>query len=186
MKSLCSLSLVSALMFSGSALAMTEVSGIQLPGSVMKQDTQLTLNGAGVRSKFFMDLYVGSLYLPKAAHTLDQVLAEPSAMVRLNITSGLITADKMRDAINEGFDLATNGDITPIKAQIETFMGLFAEPIKEGDQFSFLTTKDGVTSYKNGKLLSTIESEAFRTALLKIWLGDDPAQDSLKEAMLGE
>ena len=185
MKSLYSLSLISALLFSSSSMA-TEVAGIELPGSVVMQDMQLTLNGAGVRSKFFMDLYVGSLYLPKSAHTLEQILAQPSSMVRLNITSGLITAEKMRDAINEGFDLATDGDISPIKSQIDTFMGLFAEPIKEGDQFSFLTTKSSVTSYKNGKLLSTIEGEAFRTALLKIWLGDKPAQDSLREAMLGE
>lgn len=185
MKSLYSLSLISALLFSGSALAK-EVAGIELPGSVVMQDKQLTLNGAGVRSKFFMDLYVGSLYLPKSADTLEQVMAEPSAMVRLNITSGLITADKMRDAINEGFDLATDGDITPIKGQIDAFMALFDEPIKEGDQFSFLTTAKGVTSYKNGKLLSTIEGDTFRAALLKIWLGNEPAQDSLKEAMLGE
>ncbi len=186
MKSLCSLSLVSALLFSGSALAVTNVAGIQLPGSVMMQDSQLALNGAGVRSKFFMDLYVGSLYLPKSAHTLEQVVAQPSSMVRLNITSGLITAEKMQDAINEGFDLATDGDISPIKAQIDTFMAMFAEPIKKGDQFSFLTSEGSVTSYKNGKLLSTIEGETFRLALLKIWLGDEPAQDSLKEAMLGE
>ncbi|MGI2259535.1 chalcone isomerase family protein [Shewanella sp. GXUN23E] len=185
MKSLCSLSVAAALLFSGQTLAATEIAGIELPGSVMMQDTQLTLNGAGVRSKFFMDLYVGSLYLPTAAHDLKQVLAEPSALVRLNITSGLITADKMRDAINEGFELATDGDISAIKPQITEFMGLFDEAIQEGDQFSFLTTANSVTSYKNGKLLSTIEGEAFRTALLSIWLGDDPAQNSLKKAMLG-
>lgn len=185
MKSLRSLTLISALLFSAQSLA-TEVAGITLPGSIAMDHQQLTLNGAGVRSKFFMDLYVGSLYLPQQAHDLQQVLAQPSALVRLNITSGLITAEKMRDAITEGFELATDDNIQAIAGQISQFMGLFNAPINKGDQFTFMTTKDSVSCYKNNQLLSTIQGEAFRAALLKIWLGHAPAQDSLKDAMLGE
>ncbi|MGS0730103.1 chalcone isomerase family protein, partial [Shewanella sp. 0m-11] len=44
----------------------------------------------------------------------------------------------------------------------------------------------GVTAYKNGQAQATIAGEDFRQALLKIWLGKEPAQNSLKEAMLGQ
>jgi len=40
-----------------------EIEGINMPESLEVAKSKLILNGAGVRSKFFMDLYVGGLYL---------------------------------------------------------------------------------------------------------------------------
>ncbi len=164
-----------------------EISGVEISEQLEITGTQLQLNGAGVRSKFFMDLYVGSLYLPSKASDLQAVLAAPSAVVRLNITSGMITSDKMRDAILDGFDDATDGETQAIQAQIDAFMALFSDEIVEGDQFTFATSKsEGVTAFKNGAVQDSITGDAFREALLKIWLGDSPAQNSLKKAMLGD
>ena len=147
----------------------------------------LILNGAGVRSKFFIDLYVGSLYLPTKVQILDDVLAQPIAVIQLTITSGMITSDKMRDAITDGFDAATDGDTHSIAKDIEHFTQLFADEIVEGDRFTFVTQKGkGVSSIKNGKAQGDIAGEAFRQALLKIWLGEHPAQQSLLEAMLAQ
>ena len=54
------------------------------------------------------------------------------------------------------------------------------------DQFTFVLTKDqGVVSFKNQQQQGEIAGEPFRQALIKIWLGDEPAQKSLKKAMLG-
>ncbi|ABZ75956.1 conserved hypothetical protein [Shewanella halifaxensis HAW-EB4] len=191
MKSLSTLLLATSVLASSvllsSSLQAKEVSGVQLDESIDIDSQTLVLNGAGVRSKFFIDLYVGSLYVPKILDSTQAVLDAPTVAVRLNITSGMITAEKMKDAITEGFDDATDGNTTPIEAQIEQFMGLFSAEIVEGDQFTFLADKaNGVTAYKNGEAQATIAGETFRQALLKIWLGKEPAQDSLKEAMLGE
>lgn len=168
-------------------LQAKEVSGVQLNNSVTLNEQTLVLNGAGVRSKFFIDLYVGSLYLPQTLDNTAAVLSADSVAVRLNITSGMITAEKMADAINEGFDDATDSNTAPIQGQIDQFMGLFSDEIVEGDQFTLLASKaDGVTAFKNGVAQATISSEPFRLALLNIWLGDEPAQNSLKKAMLGK
>ena len=43
----------------------------------------------------------------------------------------------------------------------------------------------GVVAYKNGKEKGTIEGMDFKKALFGIWLSNDPADDDLKEAMLG-
>ncbi|QFU23538.1 chalcone isomerase family protein [Shewanella eurypsychrophilus] len=178
-----------AALFSAAFLSCTatakEISGVDVSEQIKLADTQLQLNGAGVRSKFFMDLYVGSLYLPSKASDLQTVLTAPYAVVRLNITSGMITSEKMRDAIIDGFDDATDGDTKAIQVQIDTFMALFSNEIVEGDQFTFVTSKSkGVIAFKNEVEQASIASEAFREALLKIWLGDSPAQNSLKKAML--
>ena len=39
------------------------VNDVDVADKIQVADQSLTLNGAGVRSKFFMDLYVGALYL---------------------------------------------------------------------------------------------------------------------------
>lgn len=180
------LALAGSILLSAHVQAM-EVSGIEVPQQIQLAQTELQLNGAGVRSKFFIDLYVGSLYLTSANSDVTSIINADNSAVRLNITSGMITADKMRDAINEGFEDATMGNTAEIKQEIDTFMALFSEEIKEGDQFTLATSKtSGVTAYKNGVVQATIAGEAFRQALLNIWLGDEPAQSSLKEAMLGQ
>ncbi|QIR13961.1 chalcone isomerase family protein [Shewanella aestuarii] len=185
MKILSVLSLTAALILSPIVNAKS-VSGIELSESLNMAEHTLILNGAGVRSKFFMDLYVGSLYLPHHQTALSDVIEQPVAVIRLNITSGMITSDKMIEAINEGFDAATNGKPQALKAEIDQFMALFSAEIKKGDQFTFVLTKDqGVISLKNQQQQGEVAGEAFRQALLNIWLGDKPAQKSLKKAMLG-
>jgi len=164
-----------------------EIAGGNVSEKIVLNNETLLLNGAGVRSKFFIDLYVGSLYLPKKGSTLNAVLDSKEAIIRLNIVSGLISSEKMQDEIEEGFESATNGKPETLKKETDTFLKMFSDEIKKTDQFTFVTSiENGVEVYKNKQLLGTIQGEAFRTALLKIWLGKEPAQTSLKEAMLGK
>ncbi|WP_350431346.1 chalcone isomerase family protein [Shewanella sp. H8] len=186
MKLLASIGLSLSLMLPLLAQAST-IADVDVAEQMTAAEQPLVLNGAGVRSKFFMDLYVGSLYLPKKVQTLDDVLAQPIAVIQLTITSGMISSNKMRNGITEGFDSATDNDTHFIAKDIEHFTQLFADEIVEGDQFTFVTQKGkGVTSIKNGQVQGEIVGEAFRQALLKIWLGEGAAQQSLREAMLGK
>jgi len=43
----------------------------------------------------------------------------------------------------------------------------------------------GVVAFKDGKELGTIKGMEFKKALFGIWLGKKPADDDLKENMLG-
>ena len=184
MKSLITLTLITASFIACNVNAKS-VADLEVADNIDIAGQTLQLNGAGVRSKFFMDLYVGSLYTPSVVSDTQAVLDAPIAVIRLNITSGMITSDKMHDAIIEGFEDATDGRVEPIQPQIDAFMALFSDEIIQGDQFTLEAKKMfGVTAYKNGKPQATIEGEPFRQALLMIWLGDEPAQKSLKKAML--
>ncbi len=186
MKQLKTIVLFASLMLSIQANAKV-VSGVDVADTIELNNHTLQLNGAGVRSKFFMDLYVGSLYTLTPTSQTKAVLDAPIAVIRLNITSGLITSDKMHDAIIEGFEDATDDNLASIKTEVDAFMALFSDEIIKGDQFTLEATKGvGVTAYKNGQAQATIEGEAFREALLNIWLGKQPAQKNLKQAMLGK
>jgi len=163
------------------------ISGVEVPASITTNQQELVFNGAGIRSKFFMDLYVGSLFTKrKTQNATDVVEGRQPAAIRLNITSGMITAEKLTDALNEGFDLATGGDTSAIDSSIQAFVeAAFVDAVSDGDQFTFVSVPgEGLYSYKNGKALSVNRDEAFRKALMAIWLGDKPADKKLKKRML--
>jgi len=148
----------------------------------------LILNGQGTRDKFFIDLYVGGLYLKeKSSNSQTIINADEEMNIRLHIVSSLITSKKMEDGTREGFNKATHDNIEPIKEKIETFLAVFMEEIKENDIYDFLYIPSvGVQIYKNNELKKTIASLEFKKALFGIWIGENPAQDSLKENMLGK
>jgi hypothetical protein len=180
--------LTSILMMSSSVMAATRISGITVPNSITQQGEALNLNGVGVRCKLFIDLYVGSLYTTNKMTQGKAVLAskEPTA-IRLNITSKIITSEKMSKGMREGFELATADKSHKLDAKIDDFIRTFAEPIKKGDQFTLLSVPgEGLISYKNGEFLSITAGEEFRKTVLAIWLGDKPADNSLKKDMLGD
>ena len=70
--------------------------------------------------------------------------------------------------------------------QIQQFMSAFKQKIVKGDEFDFVYTPAiGTQIIKNRKVLTTIKSLPFKKALFGIWLSNQPAQQSLKNEMLG-
>ncbi|WP_281645640.1 chalcone isomerase family protein [Parendozoicomonas sp. Alg238-R29] len=177
------------LLFSFSIQAAdTEIAGVKLTPSIQEGGKTLQLNGAGIRSKFFIDLYVGSLYTPKPEKNPQVILdGKELAAVRLNIISGLITSDKMVSTVEEGFKEATNGNVAPLKKRIDEFLGVFTQSeIKKGEVFTIVGEPGvGVAAYRNGTKAAQVKGDDFRKALFGIWLGDKPADKKLKKAMLG-
>ncbi len=164
-----------------------EVAGVSIPDTTKAGDTSLVLNGAGVRSKLFIKGYVGSLYLPQKSTDASAIInADTPLVIRLDITSGMVTADKMRKAILEGFENATDGNTAPVQQGIDSFLNVFRNKVSKGDTFEFIYLPGtGTRILKNGTEQVTIPGLDFKKALVGIWLSDKPAQESLKKAMLG-
>jgi len=162
----------------------TEVSGVNIDD---KFGLNLVLNGVGVRDKFFIDLYVGALYLEEKSSNFQKIIDADKAMsIKLHIVSSMITSKKMEDGTREGFIKSTGGNIDPLKEKIETFLSVFKEEIKENDIYDLVYTPNiGVEIFKNKELKTTIDTLEFKKALFGIWLGEEPAQSSLKKDMLG-
>lgn len=181
--------LLAGLLLSSAAVSQ-EIGGIDMPDSIATPtELELQLNGTGVRTKWFMDLYVGGLYLQNKQTDADTILkADEPMAIRLHMVSGLITSEKMTDATLEGFENATHGETAPLQAEIDQLLSAFGEPIEEGDIFEFFYTPDsGIKIIKNGELAQTINSgNAFKQAFFGIWISDKPAQKSLKYEMLGQ
>lgn len=172
---------------SAPATALT-VEGVDLPDTYSAMDTELKLNGAGTRSKWFMDLYIGGLYVPETIDDGQAIInADEPQAITLHIISGMITSDKMKSATLEGFENSTGGDLSAIQGDVDTFLDVFSEEIKDGDVFDLVYLPgEGVRVLKNGEERATIGDLEFKKALFGIWLSDEPAQEDLKEKMLGQ
>ncbi|WP_053406849.1 chalcone isomerase family protein [Persicobacter sp. CCB-QB2] len=177
-----------ALLFCLQAEAQKEVSGVKLAANVTVEGKKLDLVGAGTRSKYFMDLYVGALYLGQASNDgMAIVNADEIQSVQLTIISGMVTRDKFTSSTMDGFKASTGGNLAPIQKEIDQFMGAFADDIEKQDTFTFnYVPAKGTEVLKNGKLMTTIEGVAFKKALYGIWLGNKPADKALKAGMLGK
>lgn len=173
-----------------SALSMNAqktVSGVKVDGKLSLEGKDLMLNGAGLREKMWIDLYVGSLYVTKKSTNAQELMdSKDAAAIKLDIVSGMITSEKMISAVNEGFENATNKNTAPLKAKIDKFKGFFKEKINKGDVFIIIYDGNEVNVYKNGTKKGSIDGHDFKKALFGIWLGKKPADDDLKEGMLGK
>lgn len=169
------------------AAGAAEVGGISIAERASVGGQELVLNGAGVRTRVVFKVYVGALYLPAKARTLAEVLAKGPRRIQMSVLRNL-TPDQLIDALVDGMK-ANNSDaeLAAVKAQQDQMvatMKSFGE-VKEKDVVT-LDFVDGATHIgMNGQVKSTIPGEAFNAALTKVWLGDKPAQDDLKKAMLG-
>jgi hypothetical protein len=167
--------------------AQKTVAGVKVDDKLAIEGQNLVLNGVGTRVKMFMDMYVGALYVEKKSTNANEIMAsKDGAAIRLTIVSGLISSDKMIDAVTEGFENSTGGKTAPLKSKIDKFISFFKDEIKKGDVFTMVNTDEGVVVYKNNTKKGTIEGNDFKKALFGIWLSAKPADKNLKKAMLGQ
>ncbi len=179
--------LLFATLISCYSYGQTEIGGVALPNTLTLKESSVELNGGGIREKYWIDLYVGGLYLSNKGSDAQKIIDanEPMA-IYMEIVSTLITSEKMIASVDEGFIKSTKGNTKAIQEKIETFKKAFIEPIKEKDSYTIAYTPSaGVSVSKNGKHLAIIAGLDFKKALFGIWLCDDPADEDLKEGMLG-
>jgi hypothetical protein len=164
------------------------VNDVEIADSIQVAEQSLALNGAGIRSKFFLNLYVGALYLNEKSTDADTLIAADEAMtIRLYITSSLIDGEKMSEATLDGFVKSTGGNLAPIQSEVELLIGAFRDAVADKDVFDLqYVPGQGVSVIRNGEVKVVVPGLAFKKALFGIWLSDDPVQDDLKEDMLGE
>ena len=175
---------LSFLLLSSQALAL-DVAGVNVsPTAVVRQKT-LSLNGAGIRKKFFFKIYVGSLYTERKVTTPAQLLADPGGkLVRMNFVYKKVDRGDIVKAFAEG--LENNSPAVARSAEAKAFLSWFTADFVAGDTVDISLAPDGtVAASQNGKALGTVRSPALAQGVLLIWFGEKPADGDLKKGMLG-
>jgi len=175
---------LSFLLLSSHAFAL-DVAGVNVAPTVSVRQKALTLNGAGIRKKLFIKVYVGSLYTERKATTPAQLLADPGEkLVRMNFVYKKVEKEKIIEAFAEG--LANNSPGVARSAEAKAFLSWFTADFIAGDTVDISLSPDGtVAASHNGKALGTVRSPALVQGVLLIWFGEKPADEGLKKGMLG-
>mgnify|MGYP001161024424 FL=1 len=165
----------------------TNIEGIDFPDELSINNETFVLNGGGLREKLgFLDLYVGGLYLSATSSDANQIVISGSPMaIRIVIASRLVSRERFIEALEEGFKNTTVGKYTPM--QIESFKEYLSDPFEIDDEIILVYSSEDKSTYlyKNSEIRGEFSGLPFKQALFGIWLGDKPAQESLKKQMLG-
>ncbi len=167
--------------------AQTKVGDATLPNTVAFNGEDLTINGAGIREKFFFDIYAGGLYLKQKSSNATAIAeADETMAIKLHILSGMMSRSKMAGALRDGFQKSTNGNVEPLNDRIEKFIGFIKDEIEVDQIYDIVYEKGkGSVIYKDGKEKGFVKGLDFKKALFGIWLGNKPADKNLKKKLLG-
>ena len=186
---LASLMMVLSVMFATSINAR-QLDDVTLPDSVTVDGTDATLqlNGMGYRTKFVFDIYVAGLYTESRVKSRDaaQALKGPKRVV-MHMVYDEVERKKITNGWNDGFE-ENNSEkqLEKLQARLKTFNSYFPD-LKKNDVLLFdYIPATGTRVTINGEVKGIVEGADFYTALLDVWLGEEPADDDLKDAMLGE
>ena len=167
--------------------AAKDLAGVSVPDAVTVDDVELKLNGAGIRKRFFVKVYIGALYLRDRQTTIDAVLAAtPPKSMRLHVLYEEITAAKLIDAWNDGFAKNIDDSERPaLEPRIARFNSLFTS-VRKGDVIRLDFIGDTTEVWINQERRGAVAGPDFQRALLGIWLGPAPIDTKLKKALLNE
>ena len=185
---------LSSMVLAASAFAQVTVSGVKFEESTDIKGAKAQLNGAGVRYKAIFKVYAAGLYLPKKAGSTEEVLAMPGAK-RMNITMlREIDSSELGKLFSRGIeDNMDKAAFSKLIPGVMRMSQLFSDckKLNAGDNFTIdwvpgTGTLITVSNPKCPPNLEPFKEPEFYNALLRIWLGPNPADWKLKDALLGK
>lgn len=165
------------------------LAGITVPGQTSIAGRTLLLNGSGVRTLLGFRVYVASLYLPAPTRDVARILNGDTARVLHVTLLRDTTTEQNLDALKDGLiDNNTPEELAAIQTEIDLFFTLIKQvheiPAGTSIVLDYLPGR-GTRLRIGDRSLGGIPGERFNRAILKIWLGADPIQFSLKKSLLG-
>lgn len=186
MKKYVVVALAAFLTLASAALA-GDFHGWPLPEKLEEKNQTLVLNGAGFRTKFFLNVYIGALYLKEKSSDARTIIDADNPMgVRMHFTFKNVPKKKFLSTLEDGFAKSAKGRVGPIRERMDRLFSVLPEKFKKNDVLDLVYTPGrGVVMTLNGKHLTEVPGLDFKQAMVGIWLGDEPVTNKLKNEMLG-
>lgn len=167
-----------------------EVEGQKFDPTVMLGGQTLQLNGVGLRRRAIFKVYVAGLYVTQKTNNAASIIGDKGPRrVSLRMLRDL-DSQSFIDAFNDGLKSNhTDAQLAALKPQTDALAAAMKAigEAKSGDAINFDYTPDAGTRISvNGQPKgAAIPGAEFFAAVLRIWLGDKPVDESLKKGMLG-
>ncbi len=167
-----------------------ELEGVQLEDRVEVDGQALELNGMALRTRLVFKVYVAGLYLPQKVTSAQSAIEGAGAKRMVLVMMRDASADQFCESIEGGLvNNNSEAEVDLVRPQTEA---LFAKIRAVG------TARTGmriVLDYSQSAAATTLFIDGaaqggpmrgpdFFRALLRIWLGEHPAQPDLKRALL--
>ncbi|MBU0553305.1 chalcone isomerase family protein [Myxococcota bacterium] len=174
--------LLALLTLTSQALAR-EVAGVSLREKATVGGQSLILNGAGLREKLFIDVYVGALYLPKKT-TRSKEAIESDVPKRIEMVFLRdVDKEKLADTLEQNLAKAKSAALDAKAKRLTALM----DDAREGDRvYLDYVPGEGISVSIKGRKKGTIEGFDFMKAVFAIYIGDEPSSEQLKKGMLGK
>jgi len=175
----------------GTNAAPIELAGVELQDHATVAGSQLVLNGAGIRYKAVFKVYTAGLYLGHKATTTEAVLGAPGPK-RMSITMlRTINSAQLGKLFARGIeDNMERSEFSKLIPGVIHMSQVFSnhKELKEGDSFvlDWIPGTGTVLTVKGVVEGEPFKEPEFFNALMRIWLGPNPADWKLKEALLGK
>ncbi len=180
---------VGLLMLASAASAM-RLAGQNFDDRIRLADTDLVLNGVGLRGVLMLKGYTAGLYLVSKARTPEQVLALKGAKrVQMKMLIDVETKEFVK-----AFDVGMRRNNTETEqlamrdrmAQFNHDVALIGA-VKKGDviDLDFIPSRGLLLSLNGQPRGEPIAGEDLYASLLKIFIGERPVDKKLKAGMLG-
>lgn len=164
-----------------------ELAGVEIAPTAGHAGKTLVLNGAGLRKRFIVKVYVGALYLESRSTDPEAIVAADGVkVVRMTFLRDVDKAAVLK-AFREGFEKNSKDGAAAAIEKLAPVDKALPDEIKKA-QVLLVAYAPGVgaTVGIEGGPQVTVEGKAFADALLRNWLGPQPADDDLKSGMLGK
>ena len=166
------------------------IAGVRFEPRVQLAGQALQLNGTGLRAVAWLKGYAAGLYLARPAANADAALAQAGAkrlQLRLLVD---VPVDEFVKAFHKGVERNTAADQHAALAERMAGFDALLRPlgtVKKGDLVNLdLVPGLGLLCWHNGRQLGpAIPGDDFYTALLRIFLGEQPVDAALKAGLLG-
>lgn len=177
------MSLFLALVLSLSQALAGQLAGVTFSDQATVAGAPLVLNGMGLREKYFLDIYVGGLYVPaKSKDAASLIQMDSPKLIRMHFIYSEVPADKMRETYVEGF--AGNPAAKALNAEVQRFFG-WLEDMHAGDVMELEYAPGvGTTLRIKNKVKGTIPGPEWMRLVFTNYLGPN-ASAPLRDGMLG-
>ena len=167
------------------------VSGVKIEDTLDLKGSKLLLNGAGIRYRGPFKVYTAGLYLTKKAGSPEDVYATPGAR-RMSITmlrdidSGELGKLFIRGVEDNMEKQAFSKLIPGLMRMSQLFTDI--KKLNSGDNFTidWVPGTGTIITVRGVQHGDAYKEPEFYNALMRIWLGPNPADWKLKDALLGK
>jgi hypothetical protein len=164
------------------------ISGFEVPDSIQLNGTTLRLNGAAMRTKFFLNIYIVAFYTAQPITREEEAVhSNIERSLRMIVTTPLATpgivsenvVSSMKETLGRKFY-----EMRPVVEKIKSVIDTAQIGYKDCMD-TYYSTDGALHVYKNGQYLnSEANAKVFAEALFNIYMGRQPVDAKVKRYLL--